>query len=110
MTLPEGTRPSVVIDTYGGAAGPAGIVAAAARMSRQGVARVHLVGDVTVLQDCLSLLPYDPMTLRLVPAPAIGMSSSSSSNIEAEVTAPAAVVSSSAAALAWFCPVTTSFT
>lgn len=70
MTLPEGTRPSVVIDTYGGAAGPAGIVAAAARMSRQGVARVHLVGDVTVLQDCLSLLPYDPMTLRLVPAPA----------------------------------------
>ncbi len=59
---------TVVIDTYGGAAAPQGIVAAAARMARQGVAKVVLVGDVAMLQDFLSLVPYDPMTLRLVPA------------------------------------------
>ncbi len=64
------SRPTVVLDTYGGTAAPGAIVAAAARMARQGVARVLLVGDVAVLQDQLSLVPYDPMTLRLVPAPA----------------------------------------
>ena len=63
-------KPTIVVDTYGGAAAPQGIVAAAARMARQGVARVVLVGDVARMQECLSLLPYDPMTLRLVGAPA----------------------------------------
>ena len=63
------TRHTVVLDTYGGAVAPAGIVAAAARIARSGVARVILVGDVPVLHGYLSLLPYDPMTLRLVPAP-----------------------------------------
>lgn len=70
MSRSHSNKTTVVVDTYGGAAAPAGIVAAAARMARQGVARVLLVGDVAVLQDQLSLLPYDPMTLRLVPAPA----------------------------------------
>ena len=64
------TKPTIVVDTYGGAAAPQGIVAAAARMARQGVARVVLVGDVARMQEHLSLLPYDPMTLRLVAAPA----------------------------------------
>ena len=63
-------KPTIVIDTYGGASAPQGIVAAAARMARQGVARVVLVGDVARMQEHLSLLPYDPMTLRLVGAPA----------------------------------------
>ena len=63
-------KPTIVIDTYGGTAAPQGIVAAAARMARQGVARVVLVGDVARMQEHLSLLPYDPMTLRLVGAPA----------------------------------------
>ena len=63
-------KPTVVIDTYGGAAAPVGIVAAAARMARQGVARVVLVGDVARMQQHLSLLPYDPKMLRLVAAPA----------------------------------------
>ncbi len=63
-------KPTIVVDTYGGAAAPHGIVAAAARMARQGVARVVLVGDVARMQEHLSLLPYDPMTLRLVGAPA----------------------------------------
>ncbi len=63
-------KPTIVVDTYGGAAAPQCIVAAAARMARQGVARVVLVGDVARMQEHLSLLPYDPMTLRLVGAPA----------------------------------------
>jgi glycerol-3-phosphate acyltransferase PlsX len=63
-------KPTIVVDTYGGAAAPQGIVAAAARMARQGVARIVLVGDVARMQEHLSLLPYDPMTLRLVGAPA----------------------------------------
>ncbi len=60
-------RITVVFDTYGGQAGPSEVVRAAARMSRQGVAHVLLVGDVALLQDQLGLIPYDPMTLRLVP-------------------------------------------
>lgn len=67
---PVPSKTTVVVDTYGGTIAPAGIVAAAARMARTGVARVILIGDVPMLQDQLSLVPYDPMTLRLVPAPA----------------------------------------
>lgn len=55
------------MDTYGGHEAPGAVVRAAARMSRQGVANVLLVGDVALLQDQLGLIPYDPMTLRLVP-------------------------------------------
>ncbi|MBM4342125.1 MAG: hypothetical protein FJ100_01965 [Deltaproteobacteria bacterium] len=62
-------KTTVVFDTYGGTGGPGEIVRAAARLSRQGVAQVVLVGEVVYLQDQLGLLPYDPMTLRLVPAP-----------------------------------------
>lgn len=64
------SKPTIVIDTYGGSQAPRLIVAAAARLSRQGVARIVLVGDVGQLQEFLSLLPYDPMALRLHPAPA----------------------------------------
>jgi glycerol-3-phosphate acyltransferase PlsX len=69
-TRSHSSKPTVVLDTYGGAAAPGAIVTAAARMARHGVARVLLVGDVAAMQDQLSLIPYDPMTLRLVPAPA----------------------------------------
>ena len=61
-------KPSVVIDACSGAAAPGGIVAAAARMARLGVARVVLVGDLPMLQAQLNLVPYNPMTLRLVAA------------------------------------------
>ncbi len=63
-------KPTVVFDTYGGSEAPAAIVRAAVRMARQGVANLVLVGDVAALQDQLGILPYDPMTLRLVAAPA----------------------------------------
>lgn len=63
-------KTSIVFDTYGGTGAPDEIVRAAARLSRQGVANVSLVGEVAYLQDQLGLLPYDPMTLRLVPAAA----------------------------------------
>lgn len=63
-------RPTIVMDTYGGTAAPQGIVAAAARMSRQGVARVVLIGDVAPMQAHLSQQQYDPLMLRLVQAPA----------------------------------------
>jgi len=62
-------RTTVVLDTCGGHAAPTAVVRAAARASRDGVASVLLVGDANVLQDQLSLLPYDPMYLRIVPAP-----------------------------------------
>lgn len=61
-------KPSIVIDASCGAAAPGGIVAAAARMARLGVARVVLVGDLPTLQSQLNLVPYNPMTLRLVGA------------------------------------------
>ena len=63
-------KPTIVLDTYGGAHAPHGMLAAAARLSRHGVARLILVGDVGRMQELLSLLPYDPMSLRLHPAPA----------------------------------------
>ena len=63
-------KTSIVFDTYGGSHTPAEIVRAAARLSRQGVAQIALVGEVAYLQDQLALLPYDPMTLRIVPAAA----------------------------------------
>jgi len=67
MPLPP--RHTIVLDTYGGLAAPVGIVQAAARIARSGIVRVVLVGDVPAMHDQLSLLPYDPMTLRLVSAP-----------------------------------------
>lgn len=60
-------RPTIVVDTYGGQQAPAAMVRAAARVARQGTCQVVLVGDVAVLQDQLGLIPYDPMTLRLMP-------------------------------------------
>jgi glycerol-3-phosphate acyltransferase PlsX len=59
-------RTTVVLDTCGGHGAPTAVIRAAAR---QGVANIILVGDLAVLQGQLSLLPYDPTTLRLVPAP-----------------------------------------
>jgi glycerol-3-phosphate acyltransferase PlsX len=67
-------KPAIALDTYGGIAtagagvAPDRIVAAAAKVARQGVARVVLFGDGPLLHDRLASVSYDPMTLRVVDA------------------------------------------
>jgi len=63
-------KTTVAVDTYGGSGAPGAVVRAGARMARLGVANVVLIGDAALLQDELGILPYDPMTLRIVAAPA----------------------------------------
>jgi len=63
-------------------------------MARLGVARVVLVGDLPLLQAQLNLVPYDPMTLRLVAAPAPqvpGLSDPRSQAAHARVVLPVAM-------------------
>ncbi len=66
--MSKGAAVSVLLDTYGGTAGPDALLQAAARLSVQGGPQVALLGDLATMRTRLSHVGYDPMRLRLVDA------------------------------------------